>query len=95
MSNNGVNILAVSTVSKKGLTTIPRRIRSLLGIEEGDKIKWKVLKDRDKMLIQVEPTKDPYEYLKGKRKDPELTYEKVEFLADSLLLKEIKKHGNR
>ncbi len=85
--------MAVSTVSKKGLTTIPRRIRALLGIEEGDKIKWKVFKARDKTLVQIEPTKDPYEFLKGRRGDPGATYDKVEHLADSLLVKEIKKHA--
>ncbi|MCS4540840.1 MAG: type II toxin-antitoxin system PrlF family antitoxin [Euryarchaeota archaeon] len=87
--------MTISAVSKKGLTTIPRRIRALLGIREGDKIEWRAIKDQGRTIIQVEPIKNPYEYLKGKKSDSRLTYEKVEHIADSLLLREIKKGAHR
>ena len=37
--------ICVSTVSQKGLTTIPKEVRDLLGIDAGDKVIFRI--DRD------------------------------------------------
>ncbi|MFQ5887686.1 MAG: AbrB/MazE/SpoVT family DNA-binding domain-containing protein [Candidatus Hydrothermarchaeales archaeon] len=80
--------MSTSTVSRKGLTTVPSKIREALGIKSGDKLEWRVVKKNDKTLIEVEAEKNPYEFLKGRRKDPEGTYNRVENLADALIAKE-------
>lgn len=40
----------------------------------------------EKTIVQIEKEIDPYEALKGKRNSPETTYEKVEHLADKIIL---------
>jgi hypothetical protein len=42
----------------------------------------------------VEAGKNPYEFLKGRRNDPRGVYEKVEHLADALLISEVKPCAN-
>jgi AbrB family looped-hinge helix DNA binding protein len=79
-----------STVSKKGLTTIPSKIRQLMKIRTGDKLEWQVIK-KEEGLLQIRVLQDPYAFLKGKRKDPNTTYEKVEHLADSIIEKEARR----
>ncbi len=74
--------LSTSKVSKKGLTNIPVSIRREAGIEEGDTIIWHVREDG---VIEVRVVKNPYRLLKGKYKDPNLTYDKVEGIADKIL----------
>lgn len=88
--------MSTSTVSKKGLTTVPSKIREVLDIKSGDKLEWRIVKKNDKPLIEVEAEKNPYEFLKGRRKDPEGTFDRVEDLADTLIAKEAKvSAGNR
>lgn len=82
--------MATSTVSKKGLTTIPSKIRQLMKIKTGDKLEWQVLREEEG-LLQIRVLQDPYTFLRGKRKDPNTTYEKVEHLADSLIEKEARR----
>ncbi|MFQ5974758.1 MAG: AbrB/MazE/SpoVT family DNA-binding domain-containing protein [Candidatus Hydrothermarchaeales archaeon] len=79
--------MSKTTVSKKGLTTIPSKIREVLGIKSGDKLEWRIVKKNGKTLIEVEAEKNPYEFLKGRRKDPKGTFDRVEDLADALLVK--------
>jgi len=74
--------VAVSRVSRKGLTTIPAAVRRAAGIEEGDVIVWEV-REGGEIVVRVE--KDPCERLAGKYRDPEMTYEKLEGEADRLL----------
>ena len=78
---------ARAKVSRKGLTTVPARIRRELGIEEGDFLIWEV--DRERDVINVRVVKDPLKHLKGKYNDPRLSYEMVEGVADSLLEGEV------
>ncbi len=80
--------MSTSTVSRNGLTTVPSKIRKALGIKSGDKLDWRVVKKDDKTLIEVEAEKNPYEFLKGRRKDPDASFDKVEGLADALIAKE-------
>jgi AbrB family looped-hinge helix DNA binding protein len=86
--------MLTSTVSRKGLTTVPSRIRELLGIKPGDRLEWRIVKRDDKTLIEVEAGKNPYEFLKGRRKDLRGVYERVEHLADALLVEEAKAGAN-
>jgi len=93
----GCFLVATSTVSEKGLTTIPSKIRQLLKIKTGDKLEWRIVKKEDGIL-QIRVLQDPYTFLRGKRKDPNTTYEKVEHLADSVIEKEARRErsaGNR
>ncbi|MBS7251529.1 MAG: hypothetical protein KIH08_13215 [Candidatus Freyarchaeota archaeon] len=87
--------METSTVSKKGLTTVPSKIRQLMKIKTGDKLQWQVIK-KEEGLIQIRVLQDPYTFLKGKRKDPNTTYEKVEHQADSIIEREAgrEKHAN-
>ncbi len=82
--------MATSTVSKKGLTTIPSKIRQLLKIKTGDKLEWQVVRE-DEGVLQIRVLQDPYTFLRGKRKDPNTTYEKVEHLADSVIEREARR----
>ncbi len=86
--------MSTSTVSKKGLTTVPSKIREVLDIKSGDKLEWRVVKKNDKTLIEVEAEKNPYTFLKGRRKDPEGTFDRVEGLADTLIAKEAKANAS-
>ena len=79
--------MAVSRVSKKGLTSIPAKVRRMLGIEEGDVLVWEV--DRERSVAIVRVIKNPVKYLKGKYNDSNLTYERVEELADRLVMREL------
>ncbi len=80
--------MAVSRVSKKGLTSIPARVRKALGIEEGDELVWEVVEERGVAIVKV--VKNPLKQLEGKYSDPNLTYEKVEELADRLVVGELR-----
>ncbi len=82
--------MPTSTMSRKGLTTVPSKIRKTLGIKSGDRLDWRVVKKNDKTLIEVEVEKNPYEFLKGRRRDPDASFDKVEGLADALIAKEAK-----
>jgi len=93
----GCFLVATSTVSEKGLTTIPSKIRQLLKIKTGDKLEWRIVK-KEEGILQIRVLQDPYTFLRGKRKDPNTTYEKVEHLADSVIKKEARRErsaGNR
>ena len=79
-----------SRVSRKGLTTIPSAVRRAASIEEGDTLIWEV-RETGEIVVRVE--KDPYERLRGKYRDPELTYEKLEGEADLLLEEEASASG--
>lgn len=79
-----------SKISKKGLTTVPSKIREVLDIKTGDRLEWRIIKKDDKTLIEVEAGKSPYEFLKGRRKDVNGTFDKVEDIADALITKEAK-----
>ncbi len=80
--------MAVSRVSKKGLTSIPAKVRKALGIEEGDELVWEVVEERGVAIVKV--VKNPLKQLEGKYSDPNLTYEKVEELADRLVVGELR-----
>ncbi len=78
----GSKIKAISTVSEKGLTTIPKEIRKKLNIKKGDKIYWIVCeKDKSELIIIHEPLK----FLKGRHTKFNLKYEELEHKADKLL----------
>lgn len=81
--------MSVSTVSKKGLTAIPSKVRAAFKIREGDMLEWKIVRTPDEAILEVRLIPNPYDFLKGRRKDSELTYEKVEDLADKLILGEL------
>jgi len=83
--------MAVSKVSRKGLTTIPANVRKELGIEEGDILIWDV--DVEKKIAIVRAVKDPSKYLKGKYSDLNIVYDKIEGEADKLIADEIHAHN--
>ena len=78
--------MLTSKVTKKGLTTIPIKVRRALKIEEGDILIWEINKENNIAIIKV--LKDPLKRLKGKYNDPNLTYDKIEELADRLIARE-------
>ena len=57
-------------MSRKGLTTIPSKIRKTLGIKSEDKLNWRVVKKNDKTLIEVEAKKIPIRVLGGQAEGP-------------------------
>ncbi|MFQ6071489.1 MAG: hypothetical protein ACE5KT_02155 [Methanosarcinales archaeon] len=65
--------MVISIIHKDGSIIIPNQIRDLPHIGEGDKIEWSILQNHGETVIQIKPIKDPYEYLKSKISDPELT----------------------
>jgi len=79
--------MAVSKVSKKGLTNVPVRVRRALGVEEGDMLLWEV--DEGLKVVRVKVLKNPIRALVGKYRDVGLTYENVEEKADRLLAGEL------
>lgn len=79
--------MAKSKVSAKWLTTIPKEVREFLGLNIGDTLIWKLIKNGQKKFVIIEKEVDPYEALKGIRNNPELTFEKVKHLADEIIRK--------
>ena len=79
--------MEISRVSKKGLTTVPVKVRKALGVEEGDVLIWEVDEKRNAATVKV--IKNPIKFLKGRYDDPSLTYERVEELADKLIAREV------
>ena len=78
--------MPISRVSRKGLTSIPSRVRKALNLEEGDLLIWEVDPKRRIAIIRV--LKDPFKQLKGKYRDTGLVYEKVEESVDKEILGE-------
>lgn len=72
----------VSTVSSKGLTTIPKEIRKKLNIKKGDKIYWIISSETLSDLVVIHK---PLESLTGKYDIKDLTYKKLEHKADKII----------
>jgi len=87
--------MSTSKISKKGLTTVPKEIRESLGLNVGDRLVWSITSQQGTKIIEIVPVKDPYTFLKGIRNDENLTYDKIEEVADRLILEEIKKDAGR
>jgi AbrB family looped-hinge helix DNA binding protein len=79
--------VAISRVSKKGLITIPAKIRKRFDIKDGDLISWDIDEENNVIILRV--IRDPFKYLEGKYEDPKIVYEKVEETADKLILGEL------
>jgi AbrB family looped-hinge helix DNA binding protein len=75
--------METSRVSRKGLTTVPARVRRALSIEEGDTLLWEVDEERGWAVVRV--AKNPLRILRGKYDDPNLAYEHVEEDADRVI----------
>lgn len=82
----GIN--STSTVSDKGLTTIPKEIRKKLNIKKGDKIFWILSDDETADLIIAH---EPLKFLTGRHSQKDLTYENLEENADDIILDLVKK----
>lgn len=80
----------LSKISKKGLTTIPSKIKEKLGAEEGDYLSWELVEGK----VIVDLVKNPYKFLKGRHRDPNLTYDRVEGIADEIIKRDVDA-GNR
>lgn len=81
-------IPSISTVSDKGLTTIPKEIRKKLNIKKGDKLYWLLSESNKSDLIIVH---ESLQYLTGRYSREDITYENLEHKADDLLLDKVKK----
>lgn len=68
--------LLLSKVGKKGLVTLPSKVREFLSIDEGDYLLWKI--DEASNTVSVEAVKDPLKALRGKYSDSKLAYGEVE-----------------
>lgn len=79
--------MAVSKVSKKGLTSIPAKVRRALGVQEGDMLLWEV--EECQRVVRVRVLKNPIRHLAGRYADPSLTYDEVEEGSDELLAREL------
>ncbi|MFO8020616.1 MAG: AbrB/MazE/SpoVT family DNA-binding domain-containing protein [Promethearchaeia archaeon] len=79
-----------STVSSKGLVTIPKKIREQLKIQKGDKIYWIMSSKTKSELIVVH---DPLDSLTGKYTEKGFTYKDLEGKADELLSKKVEKES--
>jgi len=90
MISRGIKINLTSTVSDKGLTTIPKEIRKKLNIKKGDKVYW-ILNETDKTELFL--VRDPVKYLTGRYSQEGLTYENLEHKADDLILSKVKKES--
>jgi len=77
-----------STVSNKGLTTIPKEIRQKLNIKKGDKIYWILSDDETADLIIAS---EPLKFLTGRHSRKDLIYDKLEETADEIALDLVKK----
>ncbi len=73
---------STSSVSSKGLTTIPKEIRKKLNIQKRDKIHWILSSENTLDLVVVH---EPLKSLTGKYSKKELIYEKLEHIADKLV----------
>ena len=82
--------IKTSKISKKGLTTIPLEVKKALKAEDGDYLEWEVKEGY--AIVRV--AKNPYKLLRGRHRDPKLTFEKVEGIADKLIEAEVNA-GNR
>ena len=76
-------VMEASRVSRKGLTTVPARVRKALGIEEGDTLLWEVDEEHGWAVVRV--AKNPLKLLRGKYDDPNLAYERVEEEANRII----------
>ena len=85
-----MNIKSISTVSDKGLTTIPKSVRKKLNIKKGDKIHW-ILTEKDKSDLVI--IHKPLEFLTGRHAKKNITYEKLEHVADDIILNKVKKES--
>jgi len=83
-------IKSISTVSDKGLTTIPKEIRKKLNIKKGNKIYW-ILTEKDKSELII--IREPLKFLTGRYSQEGLTYEKLEHIADDIILDKVKKES--
>jgi AbrB family looped-hinge helix DNA binding protein len=77
-----VTDVSTSKVSDKGLTTIPKEIRSRLGIRKWDLLRW-IANQRGTISVRV--ICDPYAALKGRHTRLQLKYQDLEGQADALL----------
>ncbi len=81
-------IKSTSTVSDKGLTTIPKEIRKKLKIKKGDKLHWILTELGKSELIVVH---NPIKFLTGRYSQESLTYEDLEHKADDIIFDKVKK----
>ena len=75
---------STSKVSKKGLTTIPKEIREIMGIQIGMDLIWNVI--GDKIIVMIK--KDIPKFLNGRLDYLGITYDEWEGKADELIEKE-------
>ncbi len=80
-----------SSVSDKGLTTIPKKIREKLNIKKGDKIQW-ILTESDRSELFI--IRNPLKFLTGRHSQEEITYDNLEHAADKLVLDEVKTNSS-
>ena len=83
-----IKIKSTSTVSDKGLITIPNEIRKKLNIKKGDKLHWILTELGNSELIVVH---DPINFLTGRYSHEGLTYENLEHKADDIIFDKVKK----
>lgn len=63
--------MQISTVSSKGQTTIPIKIRKLLGLNPGSNVYWQIdqSKNQIKKVLVSSPSEKSLEKLRGSAKD--------------------------
>ncbi len=67
-----------SAVTKKGQTTLPKRVRDTLGVQAGDRVRYIVL-DREVRILPVRPIRRLFGVLK--HDGPPVTLEEMEEAA--------------
>jgi len=68
---------------------VPEDVLKRSGIKVPCFLRWRY--DEEQGVLIAEIVKDPYIFLKGRYRDEELTYDKVEHQADTLLKQMLKR----
>ena len=77
-------------VSKELISLLPEELVSHLGLEEGDIIEAILAEDKGERYVLLKKSLKSLLKSAGRRYDPELTHEKLEGLADKVLLELLK-----
>lgn len=83
MRKERCGVLSLSKLDERGRTCVPEDVLKRSGIKVPCFLRWRY--DEEQGVLIAEIVKDPYISLKGRYRDEELTYDKVEHQADTLL----------
>jgi len=89
MGKERCDALSLSRLDERGRTYVPEDVLKQSGIKVPCFLRWRYDEERGVLIAEV--AEDPYISLKGRYRDEELTYDKVEHQADALLERMLKR----